>query len=246
MRSFKLLVESNSPTCWVSGPLGSTVEHGCGPKIDFRRNSLPPQIDDLTFNLMPHCAVSAKQSGLNFSLLRDFLIADDEIRRFLKSNSGASFEERMVHCLGDRGRNVTGEFWAMKIISRVECIDPYNSTAGEWSNETRKTEQVSFKDRLLEFKLSEDVAPYFANTQTGTYRSYPTGFVRQVALIDEAIPPSLKLFEALNWPGRLFIDSMFSKALLSRLRGSALGYYYWELGLDDVSTNHYSLSYELW
>jgi hypothetical protein len=232
---FKLMVPCGYLSGYrLEGPVGGTpdvrlihLDEQCC------RFTLPPFLDSLVFNF-----VDSSGSGVrvqNFYHLGDFFVVSDTLKGFMEVHAGCAFDAKKI-CTKHAHDEDTGQFWAMKVMTRVDCILPDQSFAQRpfWSPESVQP----FKNLPLEVKLSADISPYFANRGPDTYYSYPSLGVRSVSMDFSAVPQGVKIFEPSYWPKFLVIDRSFADALERQCRGGAAGYYFWTLGFDDVSNEY--------
>jgi hypothetical protein len=238
---FKLMTQPGYSSQYrLEGPVGGTPDVWL-MRLDMHchRSTLPPFLDQLVFNF------TGTRYGVhvqNFYHLGDFFVVSDTLKTFLEAHAGCTFETKAIRTKHPDDET-TEQFWAMKVITRIDCILPDQSFVNKptWVRES----VVTFRDAALEAKLSAEIAPYFANKGPDTYRAYPGYGVRAVAMDFSAVPPGLKLFEPLYWPSFLVVDSDFSVEFEKRCRGGTSGYYFWTLGFDDVSEEHGKMMHAL-
>jgi hypothetical protein len=196
------------------------------------RSRLPPFVEGLVFSFGE--VAGHRTHVQNFYHLGDFFVVSDTLRRFLENHSGCTFESKIIktkHPSQER----TERFWAMKVTTRHDCILPDFSFAKRWSDKVEKP----FSHSAQEVRLTDDIAPYFANKGNDIYYAYPDDGVRSVSMNFSSIPQGVRLFEPLYWPQFLVIDSQFAYELEAECRGGSDGYYFWTLGFDDISNEHF-------
>lgn len=233
--------------CGLSTPYGLHGPLGATPDVSLlrlnekcRRFTLPPFIDQLVFHFtaVPHAGVCVQ----NFYHLGDFFVVSDSCRRFLESQAGCAFEVSPIRTSHPEGR-VIEPYWAMKVVTRVDCIVADQSFAKRpsWSSDPAQP----FTDLAMVIDLAADVAPGFANRGPHTYVAYPGTGVKSVTMEFGCVPQGVRLFEPLYWPHFLVIDSAFARELESQCQGGGWGYYFWTLGFDEVSNTINSLMHML-
>ena len=230
---FRLMVPSGyGPRCWLEGPVGGTPDVALVRKHNSYdsccRATLPPFIDGLIFNGVAQ----------NFCHLGDFFVVSDSMKKVLERRAGCTFEAKRIQT-----NRPDDNFWAMKVTTRIDCIQPDLSFAKEpmWSSEPPKR----FRELGQEIKLSDEMAPYFANKGVDTYYAYPSYGVTSVSLDFSSVPHGVRLFEPLYWPRFLVIDDAFSRELQDQIEGGTWGYHFWTLGFDDVSGEHHKMMTDL-
>ena len=198
------------------------------------RFTLPPFLDSLVFNFVDSSGYGVRVQ--NFYHLGDFFVVSDPLKKFLEVHAGCAFEAKKIRTKHAHGEN-TEQFWAMKVMTRVDYLLPDQSFAKRpfWSPEAAQP----FKDLAFEVKLSADISRNFANRGSDTYYAYPSFGVGSVSMDFSSVAPGVKIFEPLYWPQFLVIDRGFSDALESQCRGGISGYYFWTLGFDDVSNAYH-------
>lgn len=233
---FRLMVPSTYQSGHrLEGAIGGTPDTDLiGSRHQCRRSTLPPFLDSLVFNF-----VGTPQFGVlvqNFYHLGDFFVVSDTLKRFLEVHAGCAFEAKPIQTKHPDGEE-TGQFWAMKVVTRIDCILPDQSFAYRrlWPRETAE----SFRDLAVEIKLTAEMSPYFANRGSDTYYAYPGGFeVTTVSTDFSSVPRELKLFEPLYWPHFLVVDIAFANELKKQCRRKVLGNYFWTLGFDRVADEY--------
>lgn len=232
-QKFKLLVPCGHSTPYrLEGAVGATPDVGLF-RLQERcwRSTLPPFLDKLVFNF-----VETPQYGIvrvqNFFHLGDFFIVSDSMKEFLEARAGCVFEVGKIRTNLPKGEK-TAQYWAMKVSTRIDCVEPDKSFAKKpsWSSEPPKP----FSEIAMEVKLSNDVAPYFANKGSDIYYAYPSSGIQRASLNFSSVPSGMSLFEPMYWPQYLVVEEAFARELERQCSGGALGYYFWTLGFDDVS-----------
>lgn len=240
---YRLLVPCGHPTPYrLEGAVGATpdvrllrLQERCW------RSTLPPFLDNIVFHFVqvPQTETVRVQ---NFFHLGDFFVVSDTMKEFLESRAGCEFDVKEIRTKHPKG-NIAGRYWAMKVKTRIDCVEPDKSFARRpsWSSEPPK----SFRDVAMEVELSDEVAPYFANQGSHTYVAYPDSGVERVSLNLRLVPSGLKLFEPMYWPQYLVVEDTFAGELERQCKGAAMGYYFWTLGFEDVSNEFASLLHAL-
>lgn len=228
---FKLMVPCGHPTPYrIEGAIGGT------PDVTLIRRSekccrytLPPFLESLVFNFVEQPGYGARVQ--TFYHIGDFFVVSNTVKEFLEANAGCRFEAKMIRTKHPNNE-ITEQYWAMKVTTRVDCVLPSQSFAKgpSWSEPAKP-----FSDLALELKLSTDISPYFANRGSDTYYAYPSAGVKNVSMDFSLVPDGVRLFEPMYWPQFLVIDDTFSKELYRQCGGGTMGYYFWKLGFDDVS-----------
>jgi hypothetical protein len=238
---FKLMLPSGHPTPYrLEGSVGTIPDAGLlGQSVRCMRSTLPPFLDNLVFNFVeiPGFGVNVQ----NFYHLGDFFVVSNTLKRFLEDYAGCMFETKPIRTSHPTDE-VTEQFWAMKVMTRLDCVVPDRSFAKEWSwvPESKKP----FRDLAHEVKLLADIAPYFANKGPSTYYSYPDYNIEDVSMDFSSVPKSVKLFEPLYWPRYLVVDDIFASQLDQRC-GTAPGYYFWTFGFNGVDKEYQDLMHAL-
>lgn len=242
-RNFKLLMPCGFPSSYrIEGAVGAIPDvELIGLREKCRRSTLPPFLRDLVFNF-PEISQGGVGNMQNFFHLGDFFVVSGAMRKFLEARSGCEFEVgriRTKHC----EREITVPYWAMKVKTRIDCVDPDKSfsASSSWSAGTVKP----FSELIVDVKLADDVAPYFANKDSNTYHVYPGSGVERVSLNLGSVASGVKLFEPMYWPHYLVVEERFAWELEKQCQGGSLGYYFWTLGLDHVSSNFNQLMNDL-
>lgn len=236
-RVFKLMVPSGyGPDLTVTGRIGPTPDTSLIDNIGrCARSRLPAFIDDLVFTF-PRAPPSFPETRQNFYLLRDFFVVSSEMKRFMLSYlSGQDIEVRKVRVHHDDGRPATEPYYALKIVSAIDCVDPELSTISSQG----PTGAQPFTDRTLVYELNPSLAAEFANKDGTHYFSYPETWmgVQTVQLKEPSIPSKAVLFQPACWPGYRIIEAEFARLLASRCSGGFTGYYFWALDLASVQTS---------
>jgi hypothetical protein len=228
----------------IKGPVGIAPDISIRDGIiePCKRSKLPLNINQLKFVL--HGNYAQYHILKNFYFFDSFFIVNSKIKNFLINYSGAFFEIRQIYCIHLDETPLNEEYWAMKVTTRLPCLDPNLSTVDDpLSGWPRK--KVQFSKRLLEYELDECLVKEYSNFENNKYRSYPSVGVEQVILRWDLIPDGINMFEIEFWPGNIIIDPKFAKELNKRCQGGTLGYYFWTVDLDDVSKNHHELQTSL-
>ena len=243
MRRFKLFSAPLHPRpLTISGAVGAKPDTDLYPGGDTcRRSELPVHLRHLTFT---SCEMGTEDTLKNFYHLGEFFIVSESMRSFLVSKLGEIFRAERVDIRHRSGKLPDEPYFAVKVIRTIDCVDP-DSSFKVVSFVTQALR--SFSDSKTEYELTDSLKPEFANTDRGTYLSYPEYHyqIRTVRLIEDRIPADALLFRPKFWPGQLIIDTTFIEVLAAACRGGAMGYYFWAFDLDDVAGSQNQTSREL-
>jgi hypothetical protein len=234
-RNFKLLVPCGFPASYrIEGAVGAIPDvELIGLRERCRRSTLPPFLANLVFNF-----TGISRGGIdslqNFFHLGDFFVVSDAIRKFLEKRSGCEFEVGRIQTKHGQAET-TEPYWAMKVKTRIDCVEPDQSFSSKssWSAEPAKP----FSELIVDVKLADDVAPYFANKDSNSYHVYPSSGIERVSLKLSSVPSGVNLFEPMYWPHYLVVEESFAWELEKQCKGGELGYYFWTLGLNNVSSH---------
>jgi hypothetical protein len=232
-QKFKLFMPCGHSTPYrIEGAVGATPDVGL-LRLQERcwRSTLPPFLDNLVFNFV-EIPLYATVRVQNFFHLGDFFIVSDSMKEFLEARAGCEFDIGQIRTKHPKGEK-TGQYWAMKVRTRIDCVEPDKSFAkkSSWSSEPPKP----FSEIALDVKLADDVAPYFANKDPDIYYAYPSSGIQRASLNFSSVPSGVKLFEPMYWPQYLVVEETFARELEKQCIGGTFGYYFWTLGFDDVS-----------
>jgi hypothetical protein len=242
-RNFKLLVPCGFPSSYrIEGAVGATPDvELIGLREKCRRSTLPPFLANLVFHF-PTIPQAGSDNLQNFFHLGDFFVVSDAIRKFLEQRSGCEFEVSRLRTKHGQAE-ITAPYWAMKVKTRIDCVEPDQSFSAQssWSTEPAKP----FSDLSVDVKLADDVAPYFANKDSNSYRVYPSSGIERVSMKLSSVASGVKLFEPMYWPHYLVVEESFAVELAKQCQGGVLGYYFWTLRLDNVSSDFNQLMHDL-
>ncbi len=232
-QTFRLLVPCGHSTPYrIEGAVGATPDVGL-LRLQERcwRSTLPPFLNSLVFNFVeipPYTTVRVQ----NFFHLGEFFVVSDSMKEFLEARAGCEFDTAQIRTEHPE-REQTEQYWAMKIRTRIDCVEPARSFARypSWSSEPPRP----FGEIALDVKLADDVAPYFANKDPKSYYAYPSSGIQRVSMNFSSVPSGVKLFEPMYWPQYLVIEEHFAEELERQCAGGTPGYCFWTLGFDDVS-----------
>ena len=205
-----------------------------------RRMTLPPFVSDLVLELghqTPHSKIELQ----NFYHLGDFFVVSAAMKQFLEQHSGSVFESGRIS-VKQPGQELHKHFWAVKVQTRIDCINPVQSFA---RSPTSAPPAKSFSSLMRKLKLTDDLAAYYSNAPDNGYWSYPQWGVESVDVKVDAIPHDVYLFEPMFWPGYLVIEESFAKRLADECTGGSPGYYFWTVGLSNVEREQSALAQHL-
>jgi hypothetical protein len=234
-RVFKVMVPSgHGPGLVVTGKIGPTPDTSLIDNVGHcARSRLPGFIDDLVFTF-PRPGPSFPEKRQNFYLLRDFFVVSREMMQFLLGHlSDQEVEVRKVCVRHDDGTPAADAYFALKIVSAIDCIDPHLSTCVEGVADVRP-----FGERTTVYELNQSLTAEFASKGGTHYVSYPRWGVQSVHLKENAIPTNVMLFQPAYWPAFSIIDAEFARLLADRCWGGYTGYYFWTLDLDSMSRSY--------
>ena len=232
-RQFKVMVPSGyGPNLVVSGRIGPTPDTSLIDNVgQCARSRLPGCIDDLVFTF-PRAGPSFPETYQNFYLLRDFFVVSSDMMQFMLGHlPDQDVETRKICVRHDDGTAAADGWFALKIVSVIDCIDPQLSTCVEGVDRT-------FAERTTIYELGPSLTAEFANKDGTHYMSYPGWGVEHVHLKENAIPSNAMLFQPACWPAFRIIDAEFARLLADRCSGGFTGYYFWTLDLDRMGKSY--------
>jgi hypothetical protein len=219
----------------VSGPIGATPDvsllgqgyemGGDAPYVNFRRMKLPCFIKDLTFTLSKPLGSKYPVEVRDFYHMKDFFVVSTKIKDFILSQSGGEFEMEKIKVVHQDNMPIPYNYWAIKCISRYDCIDSIKSTAYEGPWNDRKI--TSFNQNITEIELSPELVSEFSNHGANMFRSYPQHGAENIVLNSNVVPDTVKLFEPSYFPGHLLIEPSFSKELAKISTAGSGKYNFW-------------------
>jgi hypothetical protein len=230
---FKLMFPGGyPPSCKIEG--GSSFEgtiHAPSLREPFEcwRSTLPPNLEELVFcfgetpppypQVQVHC----------FYHLGEFFVVSEQVRDFLLSRTNCEFEMARIATRHPRGES-TGPYWAMKVKTVIDCIDPDRSVAADYS--VTGTTVRPFSELVIEMDLPPQHAPWFSTLGRDKYREYPDRGLKNVFIDLSVVPADIKIFQPKYWPQFLLIEAAFAGEL-DRLPGSRTDYNFWTLPLKE-------------
>ena len=156
MKTFKLLVLPTTHTPYkLNGPADPTPDTQLFRINDYcRRFKLPPSINELELEFIG----GYRPDVLKFYHLKDFFVVSDDIKEFMVNNSNCSFEQARIKTKHPDNLDV-GQYWALKVTTRYECIIPEKS----FTNMNKRFPPTPFSENLTKITLSKELAPHYAN-----------------------------------------------------------------------------------
>ncbi|PHR98327.1 MAG: hypothetical protein COA68_11340 [Oceanobacter sp.] len=219
----------------VSGPLGARpdlnilrIGYGIGADAPIFEKCwkmrLSKSIEGLTFTFP-----RSGPGGGSFTHMEEFFVVTKDIKEFLLERSGAEFDSFPIKTLNRDGGPTVEKYWAVKCITRIDCIKDEMSVAFRGRHENRKV--VSLKDTAQELELSEELIYEYANYEGNRQKIYTQYQVQHVFLDSSRIRPGLKLFEPHFLPSILIVNRNFAQELKALCKGDC----FWTLELTDLN-----------
>ena len=165
----------------------------------------------------------------NFCHMKEFFVVTEAIKNFLIEKSGAEFDVFPINVENQDTGPISEKYWAVKCITRIDCIDKEKSVAFEGNYKNRKL--VKLKDTVQEIELSEELAYEYSNHNGNMQKIYSQWQVQHVFIDSTRIKPGLKIFELQFLPSMLIVQRDFAKELKMLCTGDV----FWTLELTDLN-----------
>lgn len=190
-----------------------------------------PDLDGISFTF------PMNRSAQNFYHMDDFMIVSEDFKDALVGRFGDELQVSSVCIQYEDGSLPPRPYFAARVKTVIDCIDPERST---WRANWGETVGRKFADGLSVSLLEEKYRKEFANGGGAKYISYPRfgeAIIGEVRLTTEKIPPNAVLFQPKYWPGHWLIEASFADKLERACSGGTPAYYLWRLSLHDVDAS---------